>query len=88
MLLHQSLNNAGREQHGIDIIFQRRAVMTVSVEAVDGIVDVKSVKRHAITMPRTPGSGFDLDQIAGSGADGTVGRTRHSERSIRCRFHR
>ena len=46
MLLQQSLNDAGGEQHGIDIICQRRAVMAMAVEAVDGVADVKSVKWH------------------------------------------
>lgn len=63
MLLHQSLNDAGREQEGIDIIVQRRTVMAMAVEAVDGIVDVKSVKRHETTMPTLPCSRFDIDQL-------------------------
>lgn len=65
MLLHQPLNDAGREQQGIDIIVQRRTVMAMAVEAVDGIVDMKSVKRHGITMPTLPRSRFDIDQITG-----------------------
>lgn len=54
MFLNQPLNDAGGEQHGIDIVRQRRAVMTMTVNALDGIAHVKSIKRHKLTMPQQP----------------------------------
>jgi hypothetical protein len=56
MLLHQPLNDAGGEQHGVDIVFQRRAVMAMTVNPVDWVAHVKSVKRHEIMMPSPPGT--------------------------------
>src|SRR5665811_2591848 len=43
VLLNKPLNDAGGEQHGIDVVRQRRAVMAGTIDAVDRIADVKSV---------------------------------------------
>ena len=51
MFLNQSLNDARGEQHGVDIVRQRRAVMAMTVDPDDGIAHMKSVKRHEIMMP-------------------------------------
>ena len=54
MFWNQPLNDAGGEQHGVDIVRQRRAVMTMTVNALDGIAYVKPVERHELTMPQQP----------------------------------
>ena len=36
MLLDQPLNDTGREQHRVDIVLQRRPVMAVTINSVDG----------------------------------------------------
>jgi hypothetical protein len=62
VLLNQPLDNAGREQHGIDIVRQRRAVMAAAIDGADGIAHLKSVKRHEILMPVVTSCRFDFDQ--------------------------
>jgi hypothetical protein len=47
----QPLNNAGREQRRVDIVLQCRPVMAVTINPVDGIAYMKSVKRHETMMP-------------------------------------
>jgi hypothetical protein len=53
ILLDQPLNNTGSEQHRVDIVFQRRTVMAVAINAVDRVAHMKSVKRHKLTMPKS-----------------------------------
>src|SRR5664279_326482 len=52
VLLNQSLNDAGCEQHGVDIVRQCRAVVAMTVDTLDRVAHVKSIKRHEILMPR------------------------------------
>lgn len=52
ILLDQPLNDTGSEQHRVDIVFQRRPIMAMAINAVNGIAYVKSVKRHEPTMPK------------------------------------
>jgi len=56
MFLNQSLNDARGEQHGVDIVRQRRAVMAMAVNPGDGVAHMKSVKRHEIMMPGPRGT--------------------------------
>ena len=51
MFLDQPLNDAGSEQHRVDIVFQRRPVMAMTINPGDGIAHMKSVKRHETMMP-------------------------------------
>ena len=51
MLLDQPLNDTGREQHRVDIVLQRRPVMAVTINPVDGVAHLKSVKCHKTMMP-------------------------------------
>jgi hypothetical protein len=53
ILLDQPLNDTGSEQHRVDIVFQRRTVMAVAINAVDRVAHMKSVKRHEPTMPKS-----------------------------------
>jgi hypothetical protein len=62
VLLNQPLDDAGREQHGIDIVGQCRAVMATAIDGADGIAHLKSVKRHEIWMPVVTPCRFDIDQ--------------------------
>ena len=62
VLLNQPLDDAGREQHGIDIVRQCRAVMATAIDGADGIAHLKSVKRHEILMPVVTPCRFDIDQ--------------------------
>ena len=62
VLLNQPLDDAGREQHGIDVVRQSRAVMAPAIDGSDGIAHLKSVKRHEILMPVITPCRFDLDQ--------------------------
>ena len=62
VLLNQPLDDAGREQHGIDIVRQCRAVMATAIDGADGIAHLKSVKRHEILMPVVTPCRFDFDQ--------------------------
>ena len=71
IFLNQPLDDAGGEQHGIDIVRQCRAVMTMTVNALDGIAHVKSVKRHEPTMPKPPRSA--LISIKGAAAKSLIG---------------
>ncbi len=51
VLLNQSLNDTGGEQHGVNIVGQRRAVMAMTVNRMNWVAHAKSVKRHAGMMP-------------------------------------
>jgi len=62
VLLNQPLDDAGREQHGIDIVRQCRAVMATAIGGTDGIAHLKSVKRHEILMLVVTPCRFDIDQ--------------------------
>jgi hypothetical protein len=85
VFLDQPLNYGGGEQHGIDIVGQRRAVMAGAVHTLDRIADVKSVKRHEIKMPSPRGGRFDIDQMADF-APGNLGRNQSCGASIRRRL--
>jgi hypothetical protein len=65
-LLNQPLNDTPSEQHGVDVVGQRRAVVAIAVNSVDRIADVKSIKGHGILMPKAPDRRLDIDQICGS----------------------
>ncbi len=56
VLLHQSLNDTGGEQHGVDIVGQRRAVMAMAVDGMSRVAHAKSIKRHTGMMPGAEGT--------------------------------
>jgi hypothetical protein len=51
VLFNKLLYDASREQHSIYVVSQRRPVRAGTVNTLDRIANVKSIKRHRILMP-------------------------------------